>query len=347
MSTKAKILTIGLTPDIDALIADAIKDSELITLPMNMEKVLDDVVPPPQIILVGPPVEEVPLDQLVQPLKLQYSAAFIFLVCNKKENYERKNFISNGFTDTFLLPFDNTMFKTVLLESIAKANEGLLRVYRPVKIIDVEPGETLDFDTNVYLPANKKYVKVSNAGEQIDALRIEKLKKGKMTNVFVPIEQMKNFYQYSAKRLRTLNSENTLSATERKEKLTGAIRELIGGLFSEQTASFESGQAMLKDCGEIVKNYITQGAEGEWFLRILSVLGEKGDNYSHTGNVSTLATLFSMGLGVGKPEDLALAGLLHDIGIAELRPEVQTKALEEKKSAFLSQKRLGIPLIKF
>ena len=85
----------------------------------------------------------------------------------------------------------------------------------------------------------------------------------------------------------------------------------------------------MKDCGEIVKAYILQGAEDEWFMRIQQILGERGDSYSHAANVSTLAALFSMGLGIGNPEDLALAGLLHDIGIAELPAEIQT--LEENQ----------------
>jgi len=114
-----------------------------------------------------------------------------------------------------------------------------------------------------------------------------------------------------------------MSATERKEKLQGAIRDLVSGLFTDQAASFESGQAIMKDCGEIVKSYIVQGGEGEWFTRIQQILGDRGDSYSHSGNVSTLAALFSMGLGIGKPEDMALAGLLHDIGIAELPAEIQ------------------------
>ena len=37
--------------------------------------------------------------------------------------------------------------------------------------------------------------------------------------------------------------------------------------------------------------------------------------YTHVGNVATLGTLFSMPTGVGRPEDLAVAGLLYDIGL--------------------------------
>ena len=77
------------------------------------------------------------------------------------------------------------------------------------------------------------------------------------------------------------------------------------------------------------------GAENDWFARIQQVLGERGDHYYHHANVSTLAALFSMGLGIGKPEDLALAGLLHDIGKGELPEDVQkTDPIDMTKEQF-------------
>ncbi len=47
--------------------------------------------------------------------------------------------------------------------------------------------------------------------------------------------------------------------------------------------------------------------------------------YSHGGNTSTYAALFSMGLGVGKPEELAIAGILHDVGLVDVPAEIQEK----------------------
>ena len=184
-------------------------------------------------------------------------------------------------------------------------------------------GNHLDFELSVFLPANKKYVKFLNAGDELDAERVEKIKKSKTQNVFVPAEQMKNFYTYSAKQLKSMGSSSTMSATEKKEKMASAVRDLISGLFSDQAASFASGQAVIRDCNEIVKAYIIDGTQNDWYSRIQSVLGDRSGTYSHASNVSTLAALFSMGLGIGNPEDLALAGLLHDIGIADLPIEIQ------------------------
>jgi putative nucleotidyltransferase with HDIG domain len=99
-----------------------------------------------------------------------------------------------------------------------------------------------------------------------------------------------------------------------------------------------------------VKSYILEGAENDWYSRIQTILGERGDGYSHSANVSTLAALFSMGLGIGKPEELALAGLLHDIGIAELPAEIQVidpeQMSKEQLELYKKHPEISVELIK-
>jgi HD-GYP domain-containing protein (c-di-GMP phosphodiesterase class II) len=334
---KPPILTVGLEPDIEKIISDIISNTEVTTIPMDMDHLLGEVNPPPCLVISGAPKPDIPANELAQALRMQYQDVPIFLCCSARTGFERKLFIKNGFTDAFLMPMDTTLLRSAISETLAKATNGAIRVFRPVKLLDIEAGQTLDFDTSVYFPANKKYVKISAAGGEVDASRIEKIKQGKLNNLYVPAEQMQKFYNYSAAKLKTIADGPAFSATERRDKLTGAVRDLISGLFTEQAAGFESGQAILKDCGEIVKTFIMQGADSEWYSRIQQVLGERGDSYSHAGNVSTLAALFSMGLGVGKPEDLALAGLLHDIGTAELPGEIQALDVTQMNPAQYEQ----------
>lgn len=349
MGQTPNLLTIGLLPEIEESLGVLLKTASVTSIPLSMDALIADREIKPSIVLCGPPNAEVPAAEAAQALRMQNQDAVIFLCCTAKQGFERKALIKNGFTDAFLLPMDLDTLKTSLQSALTRASMGQIKSYRPVKIIDLEPGAELDFETSIYLPANKKYVKLSSAGDSLEEERIQRIKKSKFSSIQVPADQMKQFYAYSAKRLHALGGEG-VSTTEKKEKLSEAVRDLISGLFSEQTASFDAGQAMMKDCSEIVNAYILQGGENEWFTRIQTLLGDKGDSYSHSANISTLAALFSMGLGIGKPEDLALAGLLHDIGIAELPPEIQLLDPEQMTAGQLEEYKkhpdLSVNLIK-
>ncbi len=344
------VLTVGLGEEIKKLLSDSLSRVSIVEIPMEMDSVLQEQPTPPCLVISGPATSDFPANELAQSLRMQFPETAIFLVCDKREGFERKSFLKNGFTDAFLMPMDITNLRTSVADALAQASKGKLKSYRAVKIIDLEPGQELDFETSIYLPANNRYVKLSNPGDALDQSRVDRIKNSKFSNIQVPTDQIKQFYAYSAKRLHALGSSEQLSVTEKKERLSGAVRDLIGGLFSDKSASFETGASIMKDCGEIVKSYILQGAENDWYSRIQTLLGERGDGYSHSANVSTLAALFSMGLGIGKPEELALAGLLHDIGIAELPAEIQVLDPErmspEQLEAYKKHPEISVELIK-
>ncbi len=348
MSVRPNLLLVGIDAQTHALLEGSFKNVEVNSMPLDLEKLMEPISPEPAIILAASPNVSTAVE-IAQALRMQYQIP-IFLCCSMQTGFERKDFIKNGFTDAFLLPMDLNSLRVALNEAIALAGADDVDVYRSVKLLDLSAGETLDFDTSVFLPGNNKYVKICHSGDEIDESRLDKIKKSKINSLYVPSKQIQKFYQHTAKKLRKMGNENAMSATERKEKLTTSVRELMSGMFSEEVSTFQSGQAVLKNCSGIVSAYIVEGAEAEWFLRIQQVIGEFGDNYSHASNVSTLAALFSMGTGIGKPEELALAGMLHDLGKSQLSPEVQALEMEEMNPAqleeFKKHPEISINLIK-
>ena len=331
LNQPSPIFTVGLDSRVNEAISDLLIHTEVTSIPMEADAIIYGRKENPSIVISGEGSEDLSPLELAQALRMKHQGVPIFLICTRRENFDRKELIHNGFTDAFLLPMDLPLLRNAISEALAKVSDGLIHIFRPVKIVDLIAGTRLDFDVSVYLSANRKYIRFNNAGDEVDEGRLQKIKSGKINQLYVPVEQMGKFYEYSAHRLQALSNGPAISATERKERLSLAVRDLISGLFTEKNTGFGEGQAILKDCSEIVKTYILNGSEGEWYNRVQQVLGERGNQYSHNGNVSTLAALFSMGLGIGKPEDLALAGLLHDIGVAELPPEIQ--AIEPEKMA--------------
>ncbi len=336
MSTSElpKVVSIATDPTCTQALQVFAAKADLIDLPMDLEKLCElTYSPPPPVIICGVPPEGISLIEVAQVLRMQFPKAQILYVTPHRDGFERKVFIKNGFSDAYLLPWDNSAFHDVVREGIARANSAE-KVYKTVRLVDIQAGTTLEFNTFIHLPMNNKYVRFSGAGDPIDPERAQKLAKSQISAVQVDLVEMPKFYEYTARRLHEMGKDGTISETERQEKMKHAVRELIGGIFNTtaKDSTVESGKAVIQDCQQIVSAYIGQSdTKNNWFGKLMNLADNKSTTYDHAASVSTLAALFSMALGIGKPEDLAIAGVLHDIGLSEL-PE----ALQQKKELELS-----------
>lgn len=71
---------------------------------------------------------------------------------------------------------------------------------------------------------------------------------------------------------------------------------------------------------------------------------------SHLSNTSTYAALFSMATGVGRPEELAMAALFHDLGLSIVPSSIQEKSVSEwtdkERDIYQSHPEYSINLVK-
>jgi len=335
MNTQFTAMLVGLDGLLRSTLDEPLKKFTLLEVGFDLEALLEnEVVPAPAMIVVGPPPKEISQIEVAQGLRMIYQASPIYAVTFERQGFDRKNFLKNGFTDAFLLPVDLSLLEQAVLDSLANASSGATRSFREVQLLDIMAGEALSFDTYVHLPMNQKYVKFSKAGEDLDQERIAKLKNNPVKSIHVTHDQLGKFYDFTATQLRKLGDAVGMSETEKREKMQNAIRDLLGTLYkdSSKDSSTLHGKALVTDCQQIVKSFILggSGAKNSWYERILMIGCEKkGTGYSHSSNVATFAALFSLGLGIGKPEDLAMAGILHDIGVADLPREIQMKRVAE------------------
>lgn len=353
-SAQPTFLAIGL----DAVASQAFKSlpcaGSLLTKGYDLADLAENPVnPPPRMIFCGQPPEGTSLPEVAQCLRMNYPLQPIYYLTSSRAEFDRWKLQKNGFTDVYLLPFDQEVLGRTVRESLAQSADIAQPTYRSVKLIDIEPGAQLGFDAYVFLPMNKKYVLYASGEDSLEQERADRLKKSQIGAVHVPLDQMKRFYQYTARKLKSLAAGKGMSATEREERLRGAVRDLFSSMFrdSSKESTFDAGKTLVSDCKEIVRAYLVEGnpSEAQFYERLLASAEEQGQ-HTHAVQVSAYAALFSLALGIGDAEEIAMAALLHDIGLAEVPAEIQNipkeKRTAEQREAYQKHPEISVKLIK-
>jgi HD-GYP domain-containing protein (c-di-GMP phosphodiesterase class II) len=326
---QIRVLMVGLDPVCRTHVGQLFSPEQIYDAPYDIEKFMETTYEiEPCVLLFGAAPEGISLIEVAQIARMQYQNQAIFYLTSSRTNFDRKIFVKNGFTDAFLIPIDADVLAQMVRAEITKATNGAVKSFKTVSLIDLQDGQALDFDTYIYMPANRKHVKYSAEGDEIDTERLHKLKKHNTNSMHITTDQVKKFYDFTAKQLRGIQNGTGISETERKEKMASSVRSLMSGMFNDNSsdASIDSGRAIVSDCQQIVKSYILgSGDKNSWYAKLLAATGAESGSYNHAGNVSTFGALFSMAAGLGKPEDIALAGLLHDMGLADLPPDLVGK----------------------
>ncbi|MBC7384838.1 MAG: HD domain-containing protein [Cryobacterium sp.] len=327
--SQFRVLITGLDAVCRPLIDHLLAKEQILEVSYDLEKLMElEVSPPPVMLIFGPPPEGVSLNETAQVARMQYQTQPIYFLTSIRTNFNRKDIQKNGFTDAFLIPIDLDTVKQTVKDELSKATKGAIRSYRQVQLVDIRPNETLAFDTYMYMPVNKKHIKMSVSGDDLDQSQYEKMTKSQMNSVHVTSDQIQNFYEFTAQKLVGLQKGDGLSETERKERMTGAIRNLMSSVFNDSSsdATIDAGRSIVTDCQEIVKTFIVSADEkNKWYEKMLAATGAESGSYNHAGNVATFGTLFSLAVGLGKADDIALAGLIHDMGLADVPADIQTK----------------------
>ncbi|MFN7729931.1 MAG: HD-GYP domain-containing protein [Bdellovibrio sp.] len=331
-TTRPQILVLGDPNCFRARLVDISAVSDVTYLNYGSFELGEEFKLIPSLIICAAPPAEISMTELAQSIRMNYLEEPVYIVLEEREKFHRTNLLKNGFTDAFLFPIDRSLFEKAVKHDIAAASQGALKVYRNIQLVDIEPGTKLGFDLYLHLPANNKHLKIVAAQDSMNAEKVEKLLKNQINSAAVAESQIGDFYKYSAERLKALGKKDTVSETEKQEQREKAVRTLLSGIFGQSldVETIDGGRGLMKDCNEIVKAYIGDGNDNSWYERFLKISISAGSSYSHAENTAGLACMLAIGMGLKDIEDIGLAGLLHDIGVSDLPPEVSGKSEAER-----------------
>lgn len=329
-------LAIGLDDAAMRMLREALPSVVFRQVPMDISKLLKaDGEQDPDIIFCGQTQDDVDLVELATGVRSVYSNPPLYYVSTQREGFDQHALAKNGFADAFLLPMDKGIIRGLLPDGSSE--------YKDVPLIDIAPDTVLDFDTYVLLPLNRKYIRFSSSGYTLAGPRAKRLMDHEVRKVYISVDQVAAYVRFTAGQLKNISTSEATTPEEKRALMYKAVRSLLSGFLSEN--------AEVADYNEIVKSYIlATGPENSVYERMLAFSAGGGDAYSHVSNVSALACLFSLGLNIGKAEEIALAGLLHDIGLADVPLEIQEKAPEDRdegeQAAYQQHPMLALQIIR-
>lgn len=298
---------------------------DIVTQSYDAEKMMEAINPAPNAIIALAASNEMPLAEVAQSLRMTYPEFPIFLVTDQKSDFDKNQLIKNGFTQAYLLPWEkHELAAGMELEMIYAINPEM-RNYRPIKAVDMYPNMELPFDTKLFMPKNGKFLTFGREGEALSAQKLEQLKSNNLNTLYVHSKDTEKFHTYVADALKRVGKSGP-SETEKEKILREGIRALVSEMFVENSKenTFKQSQMLLEDLRKSVRLMIGE-ANPDILRKIEQVTGQQSDFYGHLSRVSMYATLFAIVLDIPKPEELGVAGLLHDIGFTALPGELSEK----------------------
>ncbi len=192
-----------------------------------------------------------------------------------------------------------------------------------VNIIEIERSKVVPYDLYVYLPVNRKTILYLERDSLVDEKLVKKFKENSHYNLYIRRSDLGAYREHARQTLKEFSDDPALTALEKSRRIAGHIGGLIGGFFAEDDFEEDDAKQMLENLKAFVKDLAdTDGPKKDLEEKVTSFAAQKLTSASHSQNVAAYCALFGLALGLTEPETLRIGGLLHDVGLGELPPDI-------------------------
>lgn len=187
-----------------------------------------------------------------------------------------------------------------------------------VNITSIDRNEALPFDVFVYLPANQRVVLLRKGGNLLEPQVQERFKQNQKWTLYIRRSDLNAFQADLGKSI--FNESGAGS------EVKAHLQQALHGFFSETEYSEQESEQVLHNLkAALDKQMLSNSSTREKWQTANAIVSEKLTYLSHSQNVASYCATFGRALGFEPMSDLALAGLLHDVGLGELPPELLWK----------------------
>lgn len=324
-------MTLVWVAGLDAVTTHEIQDMfnvKVFNIPTDPDKILDIKARTPEVIITGDGIPQEDREEIIQIMGLKFSQTPMYHIVRDLKKFDLYQATAKGYKDIFLLPFERASFEEMMIQRLAEQESEVKKVFEQIRLMDLDPERPITFDLNLYLKANRKFICLLRKGAAIGAERMEKIQ-SQMSTCYVSGEEMVAFQEYVQQGLGRQAPPQDASATDRRKKLKASVQLLFREFFNQSKKNPSTGgliEKRLTEVREQIRAVVAQTTFENWYKRFLEYSGDRLEQgYAHACNVGLTAAFISMSTSIGKPEDVAIAGILHDLGIAFIAEEAQEK----------------------
>lgn len=270
-----------------------------------------------------------------QSIKMSYPECPLIVLYGPEDLLDFELLKKNGANHIMHTSYDREFVSDMVL-SLApvdlRGNDIPVSALLPIDINDINPEEEINFDVFIHLPSNHKSFRVRKDGGKIDPRLLEKSSETHQ-HLYIKKTQLKEFFEYARTVLTQKNLPDPTPQTERVYKSKQLIHEIISEFLNSDASDFQTGKVIFERCRMILTE-LHLNKEKDTQTRIAEIYkfaGHPRSTYQDALSMAVFASNFSafMGWDADKIESAALAGLLHNVGLAKMPSGSVGKSFKE------------------
>ncbi|WP_372652741.1 HD-GYP domain-containing protein [Halobacteriovorax sp.] len=182
----------------------------------------------------------------------------------------------------------------------------------------------------LFIHFKEQYITYAQVGSEIEEEKYKKLKKQKIAKFYIDEKDELNYQSFLDALLQDTMSSSTATTEEKVNIVEGACGSAIERM--QQDPSSESSYKMTENAARTLRQCISENPDA-----MKELFGKSVEKHElivkHSLNVSALATKLGqkMKLSEEQLDELAVAGLLHDIGLMQLSEETRNLFSKNRK----------------
>lgn len=260
----------------------------------------------------------------VQSVKMTYPNCPLIVLYGPEDKLDFTLVKKNGANYIMHTSYDREFVSDMILNLAPVELRGAeipVSALLPIEMTDINTEEDINFDVYIHLPSNNKSFRVRKGGGKIDDRLLEK---SDLTNqrLYIKKTQLTAFFEYARTILTMRDVPNPVPQTERIYKSKKLIHEIVAEILNSEGADFQAGKMILERCRQILMELeVTKERSAEERVKeIVKFTGHPRSTYQDALSMMTFAAHFAafLGMDAAKIESAALAGLLHNVGLAQM-----------------------------